>query len=340
MNLAGFRREDEFAWGRLGKWWQRGGMGSYLWGKDRKWKKVIELEEEDWGNVTGVLSGEWVRYTGDLAGKEKTGRHLHLRKIVPGLGWAFRDPEDCTMNVTGNEGRVMLRIEEKASLEMEVEEEEDTVEEESELGIIIRTGVNRAMALVREVAATVMVQDESTGGDGWEMRVYGVHWPRAGVLLMTTTSEKFAGIFGLPHLSLGRGHFLTSQRLLSAAIEKTLEGMEKAVWIDTSNLWTASPGAKADATRPVPHCEFVVYVQLHPLESAFVDRQPNVQKAVKETERELRCLYGASFLRTPGLQMSTAIFSPDCGFILESKGLPEFFPTDGQHLICKEQEGP
>jgi transmembrane E3 ubiquitin-protein ligase len=159
------------------------------------------------------------------------------------------------------------------------------------------------MALVREVAATMTVQDESTD-DGWEMRVYGVHWPRIGVLLMTTTSEKFAGFFGLPHLSLGRDYFTTSQRLLSATIGKTLEGVGKGAWTDASISWAASPGAKADATRPVPHCEYVVYVQVHPVESAFIDGQPNAQESVSEMEGKLRYLYGAPTLRTPELQMS------------------------------------
>ena len=48
--------------------------------------------------------------------------------------------------------------------------------------------------------------------------------------------------------------------MLNATIVKTLEGMEKATWIDVSNSWIASPGAKADATRPVPHGAHVVYV--------------------------------------------------------------------------------
>ena len=167
------------------------------------------------------------------------------------------------MNITGNEGRVILRIDEKASLEIEVEQEPDTLVEQSELGEIWETGISRQMALVREVAATMTVQDERNNDDGLEMRVYGVHWPRTGVLLMTTTSEKFAAILGLPYLQGRKDYFTTSQRLLTATIGKTLEGMEKAVWFDGSNPWTATPGAKADAKRPVPHCEYVVYLQMH-----------------------------------------------------------------------------
>ena len=292
---------------------------------DRAWPKGTKFEEEEWGNVTGTLSREWVRYTGD--GNEKTGGHLNLRKIAPGVDWAFWDPENWTMNITGNEGRVMLRVDEKASLEIEVEQEPDMLVEQSELGERWEIGISRQMALVREVAATMTVQDESNNDEGWEMRVYGVHWPRTGVLLMTTTSEKFAGIFGLPHLEGGKDYFRTSQRLLTATMGKTLEGMEKAVSFDASNPWTATPAAKADTTRPIPHCEYVVYLQMHPRENTFVEGPPNTKEAVSKIKRQVRCSWGAS---TPGiqeLQMSTVIFSPDCGFILESKGPPEYVPA-------------
>lgn len=278
------------------------------------------------GNGCGI-------YIGGLGAKEKTGGHVNWWKFATGVGW---DPEDWMMNVKGNEGRVVLRVDGKSSLEMEVEEEPDTVEEESELGVIMKKGIGRDTALVREVAATMTVQDASTIDDGWEMRVYGVHWPRIGVLLMTTTSEKFAGIFGLPHLSLGNDYFMTSQRLLNAIIKKTLG---KAVWFDARNPWTASSDAKGDAWRPVPHCEYVVYVQVHRRESAFIHGLPNAQN-VSEMEKEMRCPYGAAIPRTPKLQMSTVIFSPDCGFILESKGLPAFSSHDRKHLVCKEQEEP
>ena len=93
---------------------------------------------------------------------------------------------------------------------------------------------------------------------------------------MTTTSEKFAGIFGLPHLQGARDYFRTSQGLLAATIGKTLHGMEKAAWFDASNPWTASPGA--NATRPVPYCEYVIYVQMPPRNSPLIQGLPNTQE--------------------------------------------------------------
>jgi hypothetical protein len=285
-------------------------------------------------NVTGVLSGEWVRYVDDLDVEEKTGGHFNLWKIATGAGRALRDQKVWTMGVKGDEGRVMLRFDKKAGLEIEFEEEPDTVESEDELGVIFKYGIGRDTALVREVAATMTIQDESTGENGLEIRVYGVHWPRIGALLMTTTSDRFAGIFGLPHLSLGdRGYFMTSQRLLNATIEKTLG---EAAWFGASYPWTASSGAKADPWRPAPLCEYVVYVQLHPRESAFIDGHPNAHN-LSEIEREMRCPNGASILETPMSQISTVIFSPDCGFILESKEPPAYSSPDRHYFVCKEE---
>jgi transmembrane E3 ubiquitin-protein ligase len=292
----------------------------------------MKFEEEEWGSVAGTLSGKWVRFTGGGGNdsfpgfppllSETTGGPLNLTKITPGVHWAFSDPEDWTMNVTGNEGTVMLRVDEKASLEIEIEQEPETVEL-SELGELREIGISRQMALVREVAATMTIQDSesSNNDDGWEMRVYGVHWPRIGVLLMTTTSEKFAGIFGLPHLSGAKDYFRTSQRLLTATIGKTLEGMEKSGSFGASNPWTATPGVEADATKPVPHCEYVVYLQMHPRENTFVEGVPN---GLETSMIKGKCSWGDSTPRIQELQMSLLIFSPDCGFILKSKGSVDY----------------
>jgi hypothetical protein len=158
-----------------------------------------------------------VRHIGDFNEKEKPG---NPRKIISGMGWGFGEPKGWTVN--GNEGRVMLRVEENASLEIWVE---DTRDEEYQLGHVqdpdLAFGVNPMWSLVPEVAATITAQDERTSDNGSEVSVYRVHWPRRGVLLMTTTIEKFAGIFGLPHLSRTWEYFTTSQRLLFATVGKT-----------------------------------------------------------------------------------------------------------------------
>ncbi|TVY59374.1 DSC E3 ubiquitin ligase complex subunit [Lachnellula suecica] len=194
--------------------------------------------------------------------------------------------------------------------------------------------------LAREVAATVTIQDESSSGDGWEMRVHGVHWPKQGIMLMTTTSEKFAGIFGLSHLTPGIDYYASSQKLLNISLENTVERLENSIWLDPSNPWTSSPGTQGDATMPVPHCEFVIYVQVHPLkvDLAASHGYISAEHIVREIERELRFPNGAPIPPIPRLQMSTVMFSPDCGFMLESKGPPTFSPTEGEHLVGVKQE--
>jgi hypothetical protein len=331
LNLTGFRESDGYAWDRLGSFKKRSEAFSdeakLKWhiGKD----KYSGLEGEVYENVTGIVTGRWARYTEDLNG-EQLPRYLNLSEISPGVDWAFRDEEHWIRNITGNEGKLMMRVEEREGEEIEdVEEPLEQPEMASWSG-----------GRVREVAATITIQDETSSGDGWEMRVHGVHWPRQGVMLMTTTSDKFAGIFGLPHLSLGKDYYTTSKKLLNKTLEKTVEGMENSIWIDPSNPWTSSPNTQGDATMPVPHCEFVVYVQIYPVEVNFALKGDYLDPVsiVHQIEQELRFPNGAPLPEVPRLQMSTVIFSPDCGFMLESKGPPTFSPVDGEHLFGRKQE--
>jgi transmembrane E3 ubiquitin-protein ligase len=203
-----------------------------------------------------------------------------------------------------------------------------------------KEGEQQPTDLVREVAATITIQDESSSGGGWDMRVHGVHWPRQGVMLLTTTSDKFAGIFGLSHLAPNIDYYSSSQKLLNISLEKTVERIENAVWIDPSNPWTSSPDSQNDAIMPVLHCEFVVYVQVHPLKVDLAASHGYLEQdhIVQEIERELRFPNGAPIPPVPRMQMSTVMFSPDCGFMLESKGPPTFSPTDGEHLVGMKQE--
>ena len=287
------------------------------------------LKGEVYDNITGIVTGQWVRYTEDLNGQQLP-RHLNLSEISPGVDWAFRDEEYWIRNITGSEGSLMMRVEEKDG-----EEIEDIGEPLEQPEIAAWSG-----GRVREVAATITIQDETSSGDGWEMRVHGVHWSRQGVMIMTTTSDKFAGIFGLPHLSLSKDYFITSRKLLNKTLERTVERMENSIWIDPSNPWTSSPNAQGDATMPVPHCEFVIYVQVHPVQMNFglSGEYLDTVRPLHQIEQELRFPNGAPLPEIPRLQMSTVLFSPDCGFMLESKGPPAFSPVDGEHLLGRKQE--
>jgi hypothetical protein len=136
------------------------------------------------GEVVRERKGEWVRHM------EFTDSRKEKTRLAFGVA---------------KEGSVVLRVEEQnKSAQMLVRASRD---EEYELGFVREVWVNPMRALFREVAATLTIQDHT-------VPVYGVHWPRQGLLIMTTTSEKFARIFGLPHLSLTWEFFAASQELL------------------------------------------------------------------------------------------------------------------------------
>lgn len=105
---------------------------------------------------------------------------------------------------------------------------------------------------------------------------------------------------------------------------------QEAEFGSISNPWTSSPHNPSDAVFPVPHCEFIVYLQQHPNEDTTID--------FGKLEKELRFPTGASIPSAPNIRMSALIFSPDCGFVLESKGPPEFAPQEGLHLNGRKLE--
>lgn len=346
INITGFGKDDEYKWEQLDPFRERCELFSEearkRLGTGEEKNRGLGLIGEIYENVTGIVVGSWARYKGlEMGNSTMTTGKLNLTEISPDTEWAFRDERYWTRNITGQEGKLVLKVDEKDVDEMDLTEKETAdrvLREAADTDKKVDERWNTD--LVRDVSATMTIQDETSSGDGWEMRLHGVHWPRTGVLLMTTTSDKFAGIFGLPHLATDAEYFASSQKLLNMTLEKTVEHMERAVWLDPSNPWTSSPESQGDAMLPVPHCEFVVFAQVHPVKidhttgGAYL-RQQNI---IKEIEQELRYPNGAPIPTIPQLQMSTVMFSPDCGFILESKGPPSFSPKEGEHLVGKKQE--
>ncbi|CZS93024.1 hypothetical protein WAI453_000773 [Rhynchosporium graminicola] len=332
LNLTGFREDDDYAWERLDTFKTR----SQEFTKEAK--SGNQLGDTDNGapmevyrNITGIVKGKWVRNTAGLNGSQRTGS-LNLTETSPGINWAFQDVEYWTRNVTGTTGKMMLRLEESDHGGVDTLADTPNLKDQ-------RASLRSAHA-AREVAATLTIQDESSSGDGWDMKVHGVHWPDQGVILMTTTSEKFSGIFGLPHLTMNLDQFKSSQRLLNKTLEAKVESIEKSIWIDLSNPWSSSPNDPGDGTLPAPHCEYVVYVQVYPVDLLPISPKSRLGSAsiIDAIEQELRFPNGAPIPVVPSLKMSTVIFSPDCGFMLESMGPPSFAPEDGTHLNGKKEQ--
>lgn len=333
LNLTGFREQDGLAWEDFGRFkarcteWSRNAHGSSASGENL-WD--LGLVEPTWQNVTGVVHGEWVRRNGSV---ERQGASYNLSGIAPDVPWMPTTRGDYNHNVTGQHGKMTLYLDDK----------DDSIEYED------HDGDNRPKAggLARAISASVTMQDDATSSSSWDMKFHGVHWPRQGVILLTSTSEKFAGIFALPHLTLGPNFFYSSQKLLNETLDKVLQKKERNRFSDPSDPWSSNIEPQGQNWNPMPHCEYVLYAQVHPLDPQqlgvkhFGDGSREtlgMGSLVSHLENELRYPTGAPVGGYPELQMSTVMWSPDCSYFLESKGPPVFASIDGDHLTGKKEE--
>ncbi|KAI1312804.1 hypothetical protein F5Y03DRAFT_381539 [Xylaria venustula] len=321
LNLTGFREEDKFAWEDLGRFksrceeWSRNAVG------------IPETQEPVWQNATGVVRGLWQRSNASVS---RTHSSYNLTHISPDVAWNGLN-SDWSRNVTGQEGKILVRIDDPEDAATEPERLDTKIFHENEV-------------LARHVSTTVSVEDVDGTGNSWEMRMHGVHWPKPGVMLFTTTSDKYAGIFGLPHLTTGPEFFESSQALLNRTLGSTLDKKERRAFTDQSDPWASTIDAPAEVWNPAPHCEYLLYIQIHPLDHDVLQVQPsltgpeNIIKAIHNIENELRFPQGTPHRSAPRLQMSAVLYSPDCAFFLESKGPPAYAPVEGEHLSGVKQE--
>ncbi|KAF2278801.1 uncharacterized protein EI97DRAFT_393509 [Westerdykella ornata] len=189
---------------------------------------------------------------------------------------------------------------------------------------------------VSEVAARVVIGDDDSLGDNWwEFMVNGVHYPKHGGMVLTTTSEKFGGIFALPHFQLSQHLYSKSQQLLNQTIQETIERQVSRVY-PIWNPWSSAVEGATEGMMSSAHCEFVLYLQEHPIQFQHPSADPNMHGPSVDMdwlERELRFPTGAPLPRRSPLAMSMVGFSPDCGFVIESKGPPVHSPSEFKHLL-------
>ncbi|KAK0752347.1 hypothetical protein B0T18DRAFT_436424 [Schizothecium vesticola] len=326
LNMTGFRQDDGYAWEDLGRFrdrcqeWSRNAFSSDDW--DRPGPSQVV-----WKNATGRLHGEWVRRPGT---NERQAAGYNLSAIAPEISW-LGGSADWQRNVTGEHGTVSMVLEEYEG-SAEYVEGADAVDA-------------RSASVARQTSAFVLIQDEGSGSMVWSMRLHGVHWPRQGAILLTTSSDKFYGIFGLPHLAPGPEFFTSSQKLLNITLDEVLRKREKVRFTDPSDPWTSVVESNEEIWDKSPRCEYIVYAQLHPLDAKetasnnyrghAADGLPGL---LDEMERELRFPTGAPFKAVPDLRLSMVAWSPDCGYFLESKGPPNYASVDGQHLVGVKEE--
>lgn len=100
------------------------------------------------------------------------------------------------------------------------------------------------------------------------------------------------------------------------------------------NPWSSSVEGTNDGVLGATHCELVLYLQQ--IGVGFLDG-PNTQHPLSSAdmewiERELRFPDGGRTPPRSPLTMSMIGFSPDCGFVIESKGPPDYSPSEATHL--------
>lgn len=248
-------------------------------------------------NSTGIIRGTWAQ---SRIGRARITDPLNLTNLASGHSYVSHD---IKRNITGSSGDLYVQLGETSSDELA-----------SERG------------LIRGIKADMWIQDETSSGNGWQVVLFGVHYPQEGRMVLSTTSEKFAGIFALPHFALSRHSFSLARQLLNQTLNQVIGKQEDSI-DPVLNPWNSSPSTPSDALFPTARCEMIVYLQQHPIQGAGTNLQ--------EVEQELRFPTGTTLSSTPGMRFSTLIFSPDCGFVLESKGPPDYPPQEGTHL-----EGP
>lgn len=322
LNLTGFREEDRLAWEDFGRFRNR----------CEEWSEHAiggpEAAAPVWQNVSGVIRGPWLRKSLSVS---RTHASYNLSEITPGLEW-FGANADWGRNITGREGKMLVRVHDQEAAGTEPKRED-----------LHPKGQPPVETKARVVSATVTVDDEEGSGSSSEMRLHGVHWPRQGALLLTTTSEKFAGIFALPHLTSREDYFNSSQALLNRTLDEMLHAKERRYFTDHGNPW-ASTSDSGEPLGSAPHCEYIFYMQVHPPDKDTLDLDSlltgpeNIAKAIDELEHELRFPRGAPQDGPPRLRMSAVVYSPDCAFMIETKGPPDFPVADGQHLSGWKQE--
>ncbi|KAK4162757.1 hypothetical protein QBC43DRAFT_320912 [Cladorrhinum sp. PSN259] len=327
LNLTGFRETDGYAWEDLQGFRTR----CHQWSKNaypprdgaKEWWDHGAVKQT-WQNATGAVQGKYVRRQGSVA-KKASG--YNLTAIAPEVDWP-EGHDNWWWNVTGSQGTLLVRLRENDSEEKLYRE---TPEKES--------AEAHPASLAREASAIVTFQDEDKSSSSFSLRVHGVHWPLQGSMLLTTTSEKFAGIFGLPHLAPDADFFRTSQKLLNHTLDKVLRKKERSRFTDSGNPWNA---VVEEDEGPIPRCEYIMYLQLYQLDQQYLNSNPSIIKPaispVEALERELRFPTGAPGKKTPELHMSFVAWSPDCSYYIESKGPPLFPSDEGHHLVGVKEE--
>ncbi|KAF2269881.1 hypothetical protein CC78DRAFT_539797 [Lojkania enalia] len=301
LNLTGLRDEDGFAWELLHPVQDRvkeqtrsllGVAADAAFDDTLGSSQILPV----YHNVSGYVEGEWarsplskIRHPSDMNSSTMSGNPFPMA--------------EHDRNLTGSGGTVRLLFTEREGY--------------------VRTNENHT---VSEITARLVIGDkDSFGGNWWEFTLHGVHFPKFGGIILTTTSD--------------RHHYAASQTLLNSTLYDDIQrqiSREFPVW----NPWSSAVDSSNEGLLVNPHCEFVLFLQQHPIQfqSQLGAYAPNGRNSLDWLEHELRYPTGSRLPRRSRLSFSMVGFSPDCGFVFESKGPPNYPPSENHHLAGLKTE--
>ncbi|KAK1051396.1 hypothetical protein LTR74_016780 [Friedmanniomyces endolithicus] len=309
LNVTGLEDDRGYAWEGLQKVQERA-KGRLQYALGDAGLKALEGEVGGdtlpalYSNVTGHVHGRWVR------SKVQDSVHvarLNLSAYAPMSPFGPLALDTFGRNITGTDGDVRMRFHERTPYDADTS-----------------TGV----ANVSGISAEMTLQD-SQSGEEVDLELYGVYNIQIGQAVMTTTSIKMAGIFMLPHFALSGHTFETARKMLNQSIAQTIRS-QRAGSSFSLNPWSSDVEDNTRTAFETPQCELILFLQqLPPSASRTVAVS---SKVLAFLEREVRFPTGAFLPSAPELRFSMLAFSPDCGYVLESKGEPDFAAQDGHHL--------
>ncbi|SMQ47336.1 unnamed protein product [Zymoseptoria tritici ST99CH_3D7] len=315
LNVTGLEAERGYAWYAVPKIKARAreqlqyALGD--WGT-RALEEETEMSSREtplYGNVTGFTHGKWKR---SKLQQDVALPKLNLTQYAPLTPFGKPGPaRNFDRNITGDAGDVSIWISEKE---------------------ILGTSLSDGSNITAEMTAEVKLTDPN--GDGsWELKVRGLYFKDIGQAILTTTSDKFAGIFTLPHLALSLRTFESSRKALNETISRSIQRQIDG-YTNSRNPWTSRNEGGQETPFQTPDCELIVYLQ----QMAPVTDRKTSSSWMSFLERELRFPTGAFVPNAPDIRLSMLAFSPDCGYVLESQGPPDDFAQDGNHISGPKEE--
>ncbi len=203
LNVTGLENERGFAWDALAQVQARvKAQLQYALGDTSAQALDLQDEGEDavplYKNITGFVHGDWIR--SNLI-EELPAPRVNVSQYATFCPFGRLAMPQFGRNITAEQGDLRVRFHERRALT-------SASLNESTLGNV--TSLDAELTL-------------NDGSSDHILRMLGVYFPTAGQALLTTTSEKLAGIFALPHMALSERMFEASRALLNDSISRTIQ---------------------------------------------------------------------------------------------------------------------